>query len=301
MSKRPDLDFLFLGIDGGGTNCRARLSDAEGKVLGEGQAGSANCTPGLETAFSEVMIATHRALDDARLPHDSVQRIFAGLGLAGLSSADSTSLANRTFDHPFVVVVAELDAVAACLGAHMGQDGAILIIGTGTCGWLIKDGKSDRVGGWGFNMSDQGGGAHLGRTALRQALKEYDSILPTSAFGESLMEQFNHRPENLVVWSKTATPKDYGRFALAVFDYADQGDKTATFMIANAALDIDRMIAALVSKGADRVSLIGGMAEPIRSWLSTASTEALVETQGDPLDGALMLARQAFEMDGVNA
>ena len=33
---------LFLGIDGGGTGCRAVLADAQGRQLGLGAAGPAN-------------------------------------------------------------------------------------------------------------------------------------------------------------------------------------------------------------------------------------------------------------------
>jgi hypothetical protein len=32
---------LFIGVDGGGTGCRARIEDAEGRVLGTGIAGPA--------------------------------------------------------------------------------------------------------------------------------------------------------------------------------------------------------------------------------------------------------------------
>ena len=42
---------LFLGIDGGGTRCRARLCDDAGRTLGEGTAGAANVRLGLERAF----------------------------------------------------------------------------------------------------------------------------------------------------------------------------------------------------------------------------------------------------------
>ena len=39
----PDMtDLLFLGIDGGGTKCRARLRNAEGRLLGEGTGGPSN-------------------------------------------------------------------------------------------------------------------------------------------------------------------------------------------------------------------------------------------------------------------
>ena len=33
---------LYLGIDGGGTRCRARLRDGEGRLLGEAEGGLAN-------------------------------------------------------------------------------------------------------------------------------------------------------------------------------------------------------------------------------------------------------------------
>ena len=45
---------LFLGVDGGGTRCRARLADLSGKILGEGSAGPANIRFGIEPSFAAV-------------------------------------------------------------------------------------------------------------------------------------------------------------------------------------------------------------------------------------------------------
>ena len=46
-SPQPEIhlrmtDLLFLGIDGGGTKCRARLRNAQGDLLGEGTGGPSN-------------------------------------------------------------------------------------------------------------------------------------------------------------------------------------------------------------------------------------------------------------------
>ena len=38
-------DPLFVGVDGGGTGCRARIEDSTGRVLGTGIAGPASCAP----------------------------------------------------------------------------------------------------------------------------------------------------------------------------------------------------------------------------------------------------------------
>ncbi len=301
MSRHLDPRPLFLGIDGGATHCRARLCDVGGQVLGEGVAGSANSSRGLERAFAEVMGATREALARAGLADENLGCIHAGLGLAGLSPTDQERLESGSMSHPFAAVTARMDAVAACLGAHQGQDGAILIIGTGTCGWLMRDGHSIRVGGWGFDLGDQGSAAHLGRAALRRALKEHDLILPPSALGADLLQHFQDNPENMLAWSLSAAPRDYGRFAPMVVTHAGNGDDAAVAIIEDAAKSLDDIIAALIARGAERIALVGGMAEHIAPWLLPDSKAALVPAQGDPLDGALMLARQTFAMETQHA
>ena len=62
-SKQP----LLLGVDGGGTSCRARIADLDGTILGEGFAGSANPRTGLDSACNAIMQATRAAMDKAGL------------------------------------------------------------------------------------------------------------------------------------------------------------------------------------------------------------------------------------------
>lgn len=300
VARQSDLEPLFLGIDGGGTHCRARLCDQSGAVLGSGQAGAANTTLGMDRAFQEIMNATHAAIADAGLDVACRRRIYAGLGLAGLSLRRDHRAANA-HGHPFAGLRAETDAYVACLGAHQGQDGAVLIVGTGSCGLLIKDGSERTVGGWGFLVSDQGGGAQLGRKALRRALAEHDSIHPPSSLGRALMARFGDDPEAVVTWSETATPKSYGDFAPIVFDHAGDGDTAALELVGATAGDIERLILALVAKGAERVALIGGLAEPIAPWLSDRAKAHLTEAVGGPLEGSVMLARMCHEQETADA
>ncbi len=298
MNTGSGHEALFLGIDGGGTKCRARLCNASdmasGTILGSGEAGSANTTQGLDAAFQQIMSATEIAVGKAGLNADCYDRIYAGMGLAGLSLKRDFDAIN-TYNHPFAALHGETDAHIACLGAHQGDDGAILIIGTGTAGLLIKDGQSITVGGWGFLMSDIGSGAQLGRSALRRALEEHDGLSPQSELGSALMNEFNDNPEAMVTWSETATPKSYGSFVPEVIEYARQGDEAATALLYSTARDIERIIMTLRAKGADKVVLIGGMVDPITPWLSNAALAAIMDTKGTPLDGALMLAERLYK------
>ncbi len=57
-------DRLFLGIDGGGSKCRAILVSSTNECLGAGVAGPANPFQDEEQAFHSVMEATGLALED---------------------------------------------------------------------------------------------------------------------------------------------------------------------------------------------------------------------------------------------
>ncbi len=120
-------DSLFVGIDGGGTNCRARLRDARGTLLGEGRGGPANVRLGGETVMASILTACRTAFATAGLAETDFRRAHVGLGLAGaIGPDDGTLLAG----HPFASAVLDTDAYTAWLGAFRGGPGAILIIGT---------------------------------------------------------------------------------------------------------------------------------------------------------------------------
>lgn len=47
----------FVGINGGGTSCRARIVDRNGNVLGEAKTGSANILLGADVAMKSIQDA----------------------------------------------------------------------------------------------------------------------------------------------------------------------------------------------------------------------------------------------------
>ena len=59
------------------------------------------------------------------------------------------------YQHPFRAVAVETDAHIAWLGAFGGGEGAILIVGTGSCGYGCLQGRRFTIGGRGFQISDE--------------------------------------------------------------------------------------------------------------------------------------------------
>lgn len=282
---------LFLGVDGGATSCRARLTAADGRVLGEGWAGSANPRWGFDAAIAEILSATQAALVAAGLDDGALARIHAGLGLAGTGQRREREQV-LAWPHPFASMTLETDAHAACLGAHAGGDGAILIVGTGSCGCAIVGGVETRVGGWGFPASDHGSGAWIGLEAVRRALLAHDGVVPRTALAEQVLDRFGHDPEAVVTFSLTAHPRDWAAFAPMVVAAADERDAMACALLAAAAADLAAMIDALLATGARRLCLMGGLAEPLTPWLPPPQRGVLVAPDGDAMAGALLMARR---------
>lgn len=283
---------LYLGIDGGGTRCRARICNNRGVTLGEGLAGSANTRLGLELVFDEIRSACEQALSAAGLDNAMIRQLHAGMGLAGLALASEHEKL-RHYPHPFASMIAENDAYIACLGAHSGQDGAILILGTGSCGCGIVGNHTFTVGGWGFQLGDQGSGASLGHQAIRYALWAHEGVIPATPLSRAIMAMFGNSPEQAVLWSDQAVPRDYAALAPLVFEHRQRQDRLAKTLLDETAEAAAKLITALLNKGAPRVALLGGLADQLTPFLPASLQSNLVKPAGDALDGAVLMARRA--------
>src|SRR4029079_17530884 len=91
---------MYLGVDGGGTRCRARIEDENGRLLGEASAGPATTRIGIEKAWRSVMAATEAAASQAHLAREDFARMRAAIGLAGLGRRGAEA-ALKQIAHPF--------------------------------------------------------------------------------------------------------------------------------------------------------------------------------------------------------
>ena len=279
----------FVGIDGGGTSCRARIKDAEGNFLGEAKTGSANIMLGAEVAMTSIIESIALAAKQGGLSEQDFSSMHVGLALAGAEHKASWN-AFMSLAHPFASMTLNTDAYGACIGAHNGQDGAIMIAGTGSCGIYLKGLQQHVVGGREFPISDQGSGAVMGLRLIQQVLLAEDDIRDKTPLSQHVMAHFENDVDNVVAWSKQALPRDYGQFSPAIFQYAQQGDTLAIEMLKQTAADIEMFLMALNKRGATRICLMGSIAERILHWLSPPVQKWIVKPQFDAIEGAIMFA-----------
>ncbi|TPL91667.1 N-acetylglucosamine kinase [Mesorhizobium sp. B2-3-12] len=288
----------FLGADGGGTGCRARLEDAQGMVLGQGLSGPATTRLGIEAAWASIAKAFGAAIEEAGFAPAETARIHAGIGLAGIGRKGALE-ALRAIAHPFASIDFVSDGVGACLGAHSGRDGAIVIAGTGSIGLGFVEGRDLRAGGYGFPISDEGSGADLGLKAVQLALRAHDGRHERTALLAEVMQRFAGDPMEAVAWMDRASATDYAALAPMVMRHADQGDPVGRRIVQSAAEQIDTLVRVLFEKGAPRVTLLGGLASPLEPWLSPDVRRRLKPADGDAVSGAIILARRSLAQDQV--
>ncbi len=280
-----------MGVDGGGTSCRARLRDGAGTLLAEAAGGSANVALDRAGALGAIRGCVAAALDAAGLGSGAGVRL--GLGLAGVSSpaigAEVAAEVAAALPDLAAVRVSN-DAVTACLGAHGGADGGLVIAGTGSAGLALVGGRELFVGGRGFLLGDDGSGARIGLDGWRRALRAHDGLEPHTPFTRGLMARFGDDPAAVIRWGASARSADYGAEAPACFAAASAGDAVALSIVRAAAASLAELVAAVRRLGAERVSMVGGGAAAVRPFLPPEIAASLGEPLHDARDGAILLA-----------
>ncbi len=273
----------FLGVDGGGTGCRAALADATGRILGQGQAGSANVMTDPSGAARNIRAAAEAALADSGI---SLSQVHAVLGLAGATV--SARIGAMLEALPFASARVVSDAVIALKGALGGQPGIVATIGTGSV-FACDAGQGVRViGGGGYVISDEASGAWLGRELLAAALRACDGIEPATPLLTTLIEEMGGQAA-IVTGSLTARPTDFARHAPRLVAHPD--DPAAVRILTAAEGWICRYIDHFQT-GALPICFLGGLGPFFTARLTPRYGSLIRAARGTAVEGALLMARE---------
>ncbi|AMX96011.1 N-acetylglucosamine kinase [Mesorhizobium sp. M7A.F.Ca.US.014.04.1.1] len=283
---------FVLGIDGGGTSCRAALATADGTVIGRAKSGAANIRTDLTGARSNIVEAARQAFLVAGQDPELIPRTPAILGLAGANVGTYRQQLEAIL--PFSISRVETDAEIALEGAVGAGDGAMAILGTGTAYMARRQGKSRAIGGWGFQVGDQGSGARIGRDLLEQTLLAYDGVRAGSPLTQSMLAVFRNNPEDVVEFTTNAKPGDFGGFAPKVFEHAEKGDSVANWILDRVVADVEASLGALDLADDAPLCLLGGLAPLYAPRLSARYRALLKPPLDDALGGAVQMAVRLF-------
>lgn len=243
----------ILGIDGGGTQTVCILIDDAGQILGRGVSGPSNYqSVGLEVAGLSIQSAIAQAVPDSSLPIHGICLGLAGVGrpadqeiiralLTQLQTPEHLGNTIHWSVHPQGVVICG-DSQVALMGGVGHAVGIVVIAGTGSHIFgQNAHGHTQRVGGWGYLLGDEGSGYDIAIQGLKAALRAFDGRgEPTQ-----LIEQFEQHLglntiESLVevVYRRGWKTPDLAALAPIVDQVAAAGDVVANQIIDQAVAEL---------------------------------------------------------------
>ena len=290
--SRSDLRFL-IGVDGGGTGTRLRLTDRDGSLLAQGESGPSALGQGVEQAWRHIQQALQQASAQAGLGPLNPAECAIGLGLSG-SSIAAQAEAFIAGQPGFATLVLDSDGFTTVLGAHGGKPGAVIAAGTGSVGEALRrDGSRVRVGGWGWIIGDEGSGAWLGQQAMRHAHQALDGRAVAGDLAQAIWHEAGDGRESLLAWCACAGQQAYAGLAPLVFEHADR-DPVAGRLLAEAVAGLESIHAALDPEAQLPLALCGSVALRLAPQFSAATRARCVPPQADSAAGALLLVRRSI-------
>ena len=291
---------VLIGADVGGSKTAVAVS-VDGEIVAREEGSGAAVRPGRALVSAAVIAdVARRALSAAgRIRGDVLVVGAAGAGrTAEQSELQSALRAEGMAD----LVIVTTDIAIALEGAFGEGPGIVVSAGTGSVA-VGRDaaGALHRMGGYGWQMGDEGSGYAIGRAALGAVSRASDGRSPETQLTPRMLEATRSSDfDALVRWAASAGPAEVASLAPAVLDVASRGDVVAQGIADYAARELSQLALHLIPRldGRQRIPVVvtGGLLG--NAHLRRAVVAKLAEDQGlesidAPVDAALGAIRMA--------
>ena len=275
-----------LAIDGGGTRCRIALGD--GRSVTSVEVGAANVSTDFGAALREIDGGLDALAARAGLSRAGLAALPAFIGLAGVTGDAMIDRLHEAL--PFAKMKISDDRPAALRGALGDADGVIAHCGTGSFFAAQSGARIRLMGGWGSILGDEASAHWIGRAALSLTLEVADGRFDRTPLAEHLLAAHGGTA-GIVRFARDAGPSEFGAIAPEVTRRAVSGDALALRLMGLGAGEITRALGDIGWRPGQTVCLTGGIGPSYASYLPAAVQACLTPPAGDPLAGALSLAR----------
>jgi len=217
-----------IGVDAGGTHITAIAYDLKGEELDRSEAGPGQINTNYEAGINNIAKAINKLLNT--IDGDCMRILcgISGLSVVGNAPVVAATISSKADNLPTRAVT---DSLLALYNGLEGDDGGLVIAGTGSVFNGLQKGHLIAVGGYGNILGDEGSGYAIAVAALKSALLSWDKrekngLIPmfTKLFNVEQMDECTGKFYKM----KNA---DVAGLAVHVAKLADSGDKAATDVI----------------------------------------------------------------------
>lgn len=301
----------FVGIDGGGSNLRVVITDAELNVISQAYRLTANPSIVGRTKSAMMIQSTIReALAYVDLHPSQITGVGIGVAGASVDYAERWLIDTVEAAIPDTCVVPSSDNEIALVGAHGQREGVIILAGTGSVAYGVNEhGVGVQVGGWGYLIGDEGSAYWMGKRALQLLTQSVDGREGQTELINAVLRVLNLKTaRDLILWLyDPAVPRtrDIALLAPLVIDLADAGDAIARRVVNETAKELFLMVEAVTQRlriENPDIAFSGGLLEQPNLLSRTLQTSLeLTEFPRpvySPVVGAALLARMKTQEEG---
>jgi len=252
----------LIGVDCGGTHIVGQTwtNDTTAQPYQEAIAGPGNVLLDFDGAMQNLTSVLDQLVNP--LPVDQIEYIL--IGVAGIETAGLTEQVQQIITQRYHIAIDVIsDAKLALLNGLSGEDGALVIAGTGSVVYGRQNGQFLRVGGWGAVLGDEGSAYDIARRALKQVLTQVDAG-QTSQLTPAILKQLQAPDIAAAVKQFYAQNRQTNaKLALPIAELATRDDPEAVMILTTATQSLAEQIMTIYQRFTDpkptKVALSGSV------------------------------------------
>lgn len=234
------IDYI-IGGDCGGTKSVFAVYRTDGEFLSEFTLGAANLLVHTELSLTTIFQGVKKAIAETEGTCKGIVLGIAGLDTSGLAEMLIQKLSG--FNVPVYLIN---DAKLSLYAKLQGEDGILLVAGTGSIALAKYKGDFYRAGGWGHLLGDEGSGYWLGKKAYQQVSYELDHEKEFSPFVKEFIEWTGQ--ETPMATIRSFYQLDKSEAAKAARFIAEREDEISINILNQAGLSLTELVKTLIQK-----------------------------------------------------
>ena len=236
----------LIGIDAGGTKTAAAAYDCDsGKCLASASSGPGNFSVDSDSTLQNLSAAVDQCIEKCGKPCD-----FLCVGAAGVrENVQRRQLTDQLSKRYRCKVRIIDDGELALYAALKGEDGLLVISGTGSIAYAKRGELVRRYGGWGHLLDDRGSGYDIAIRVFRQMVQDYDDEKEMSPLSVAVLRFLKlDTVQQAITFLYRVQKGEIASIVPVVEKLANEGDPQAMNLLIHAGEELAGLVITLAKK-----------------------------------------------------
>lgn len=230
-----------IGIDGGGTKTKATAFDlTTGKALFSLQTGPANFSVQYQDSLEQVRKSIQLSIE--KMDGNQPERI-----LVGASGAHSKEICQQIKEDLVQTLNCKITVIDDAQLAHTallrGNDGILIIAGTGSIALGRYNGEEWRVGGWGYLLGDEGSGYWISKKALQYVMFQLEKNNNQDELTQVILNSMEGQTmSDIKSFVYSSSRQDFAKVSELVYQVALKNCESAISILKEAGIELAQLV-----------------------------------------------------------